>query len=152
MSTRTTLAPRWSVAGIAIGAIALLLAVTHFWAGPFDTPPPLEQTVAEKAVALRDAAVAALRGQDYEAPTARSAWNVDRVAQLAVAVLAALAIIAAVGGFARGESGHAAGGALLLGATALAFQFAIAVLGALLVVFLIGVVLSQLDIGCCCCG
>lgn len=118
MSTRTTLAPRWSVAGIAIGAIALLLAVAQFWAGPFDTPPPLEQTVAEKAVAM----------------------------------LAALAIVAAVGGFARGESGHAAGGALLLGATALAFQFAIAVLGALLVVFLIGVVLSQLDIGCCCCG
>lgn len=152
MSTRTTLAPRWSVAGIALGAIALLLAVTHFWAGPFDTPPPLEQTVAEKAVALRDAAVAALRGEDYEAPAARSAWNIDRIAPLAVAVLAALAIITAAGGFARGENGRAAGGALLLGATALAFQFAIAVLGALLVVVLVGIALSQCDFGCCGCG
>lgn len=39
--------------GIATGAIALLLALTHFMAGPFSPQPSLESPVAAKAVAIK---------------------------------------------------------------------------------------------------
>jgi len=45
--------------GIASGSAALLLALVRYWAGPFSPLPALESTVAEKAVAIRDATVAA---------------------------------------------------------------------------------------------
>ena len=44
--------------GIAIGSIALLLVLVHFYAGPFSPQPTIETTIAEKAVSIRDAAVA----------------------------------------------------------------------------------------------
>ena len=52
-----------SFIGIGVGAVALLLALVHFWAGPFSPQPSLEQTVAEKAVSIRDATIAALKGE-----------------------------------------------------------------------------------------
>ena len=54
--------------GIGLGAIALLLAVVHFWAGPFSPQPTLEQTVAEKAVSIKNATIAALKGEEPRAP------------------------------------------------------------------------------------
>jgi len=33
-----------SFIGIGLGSIALLLAIVHFWAGPFSSQPSLEQT------------------------------------------------------------------------------------------------------------
>jgi hypothetical protein len=36
----------------------------HFWGGPFTPQPSLETSVAEKAVAIRDATLAALKGEE----------------------------------------------------------------------------------------
>mgnify|MGYP001585562437 CR=1 FL=1 len=44
--------------------VAFGLALTHFWAWPFSLKPPLEEVVADKAVKIRDAVVAKLRGEE----------------------------------------------------------------------------------------
>jgi hypothetical protein len=134
--------------GIGIGAIALLLAIVHFWAGPFSPQPSLEQSVAEKAVSIKNATMAALRGEEAPPPskTIRDI-DADRIVSISTAVMGGLAIILGVVGFANRESTRAAGGAAVLGGIAIAYQFAIIAIGAIVFAILVAAVLSQLDFG-----
>ena len=136
----------FSFTGIAIGAAALLLAVVHFWAGPFSPQPTLEQTVAEKAVSIKEATIAALKGEEPKAPVKRSSMDTDQILSLATAVLGGLAIILGVFGYAKKEALRVAGGAAVLGGSAIAFQFAVLALGAIVLAILIAAVLSQIGI------
>lgn len=134
-----------SFIGIGLGAVALMLALVHFWAGPFTPQPSLEQTVAEKAVSIRDATVAALKGEAAPAPQkAHAGYDIDRLASIATAVLGGLAVILAVIGIALKEPMRVAGGAAALGVGAIAFQFAALALGVIAVVILVAVVLGGL--------
>ena len=132
--------------GIGAGAIALMLAIVHFWAGPFSPQPTLEQSVAETAVAIRDATMAALRGEEI-ATQQESGWDLDKLAMTSTGVLGGLAIILAVVGFAFGEPMRVGAGGVILGSAALAFQFAIVALGALIFCVLVAAVLGELGIG-----
>ena len=135
-----------SFIGIGLGSIALLLAIVHFWAGPFTPQPSLEQTVAEKAVSIKKATIAALKGE--EAPEAQSRpVDADQLLSIGTAVLGGLAIILGVVGYAKKEPLRVAGGAAVLGGSALAFQFAVIALGAIVLAILVGAVLSQIGIG-----
>jgi hypothetical protein len=129
--------------GIGIGAIALLLALFHFYAGPFSPQPALEDTVAEKAVAIRDATIAALKGEEKVKKTITSEMNADKIVQTATALLGGIAIILGVIGFARKESIRVAGGAGVLGGGAIAFQFLAVALAAIVIAILIAAILSQ---------
>lgn len=135
-----------SFMGIAVGAVALILALVHFWAGPFSTQPTLEQIVADKAVAIKKATIAALKGEDVP-PVEQNSMNIDEVINLATAILGGIAIILGVFGFAIKEPFRVAGGAAVLGGSALAFQFAALALGAIVIAILIAAVLSQIGIG-----
>ncbi len=136
-----------SFIGIGVGALALLLALIHFWAGPFAPQPSLEQTVAEKAVAIRYATVAVLKGEKGATPREKTTMDTDRVIQIATAVFGGMAIILGVLGYARKEPMRIAGGAAVLGGGAIAFQFAALAIGAIIVAILIAAVLSQLGFG-----
>jgi hypothetical protein len=133
--------------GITCGSVALLLAFVHFYAGPFSPQQTIETSIAEKAVEIRDATVAALRGEEAEKKTYVSGMDLDQVIQVGTAVLGGLAIILGVAGFARHESKRAAIGAAILGAFAIAFQFLGIALGAIIFAILIAAVLSQLGFG-----
>ena len=135
---------RFSMVGIALGGAALLLAVVHFWAGPFAPKASIERTVAETAVAIRDATVAAMRGEEIEDATSESEFDLDKGLEILAAVLGGSAIILGVFGFAKGEPARAAGGAASLGAGAIAFKFAVVALGAIVLAILVAGVLSQL--------
>lgn len=137
---------KFGFTGIAIGAIALLFAVVHFWAGPFSPQPTLEQTVAEKAVSIKEATIAALKGEAPIAPEKRSKMNTDEVVSLTTAILGGLAIILGVFGYAKKEPLRVAGGAAVLGGGAIAFQFAVIALGAIVFAILVAAVLSQIGI------
>lgn len=131
--------------GIGFGAIALLMALVHFWAGPVSPPPSLEKTVAEKAVAIRDATIAALKGEEIEekqAPGPR--FDVDQGIRMATSALGGLAIILGVVSLATREPLRVAGGAALLGSSAIAFQFAMLALGLIFLAILIASVVSEL--------
>jgi len=132
--------------GIAVGAAALLLVLVHFWAGPFSPQPTLESTVAGKAVVIRDATVAALKGEEVIEYVAPSEMNLDKALDISGSVLGGIAVILGVLGFAKKESTRVAGGAAVLGAGAIAFQFAALAVGAIIVAILIAAVISQLGI------
>jgi hypothetical protein len=138
--------PVISLVAISLGAVALLLAIAHFWAGPFSPQPKLETTVSEKAVAIRNATIAALKGEEapVEEVAESKSWDLDKGTRLATAVLAGLAIILAVVGLAFHEPIRAAAGGVILGGAALAFQFAILAIGAIFVAILIAAVLGEL--------
>ena len=104
----------------------------------------MEQTVAEKAVAIREATIAALKGTEAESKSVRSDLDLDRALDIVGAVLGGVAIILGVLGYARKEPLRVAGGAVVLGAGAIAFQFAVLAVGAVIVAILIAAVLSQL--------
>jgi hypothetical protein len=131
--------------GIGIGAIALLMAIVHFWAGPVSPQPSLEKTVAEKAVAIRDATVAALKGEAIEdKKVSRSSFDLDDTLRITTSVLGGLAIILGVVSLATREPFRVAGGAAVLGGSALAFQFAVLALGLIFLAILIASVVSKL--------
>ncbi len=134
--------------GIGIGATALLIVLVHFWVGPFSVQPSLEQTVAEKAVAIRDATVAALKGEQLEEAAAPE-MDLDKAISVGGAVAGGLAVILGVVSFARRESSRVAGGAAVLGAGAIAFQFAALAVAAIAVAIIVAAVVSKLgfDIG-----
>lgn len=141
--TETTAMP-FSMSGIALGSVALLLAVVHFWAGPFSPQPSIERSVAETAVAIRDATIAAMRGEEIPDSPSKRTMDLDKGLEILAVVLGSGGIILGVVGFAKGESHRAAGGSAALGAAAIAFKFAVVALGAIVLAILIAVVLSQL--------
>ncbi len=130
--------------GIAAGAASLLLAVVHFWAGPFAPQPSLETTVAQSAVEIRDATVRALRGETAQEKKIAE-WDVDKTIQVVVAVCAGLAIILSVIGFVRREPKRRVFAGAMLGVGAITFQFVTWFAIALLVVILISAVLQNFD-------
>ncbi len=132
-----------SSVGMMLGACALLLAVIHFWAGPFSPTPSLEAVVAAKTVAIRDVVVATLGGK--AAPTVpASPWDLDRTLMLLGSVLGAAALVLAVLGFVRNEPARACGGAAALGGAALAFQFVVIAVAAVVLAILVGALLKTL--------
>jgi len=135
---------KFSFFGIGLGSIALLMVLVHFWAGPFSPQPTVENVVAEKVKSIRDATVAALKGEEA-APPQKRRFNLDAIFSTGAAVLGGLALILAVIGFARHESVRVAGGAAVLGGVAIAFQFAAMALGAIILAILVAGVLSSLD-------
>ena len=138
---------RLSMLGITLGGAALLLALIHFWAGPFSPQPSIERSVAETATAIRDATVAAMRGEEIPDSSSGKDYDLDKGIEILAAVLGGCAIVLGAVGFARGEPGRAAGGAAALGAGTIAFQFAILALGAIVLLVLIFALLSQLGLG-----
>lgn len=132
--------------GIAVGGIALIFALVHFWAGPFAPQPTIETTVAEKAASIRAAAIGALKGEEPVKETFVREWDADTWADVATAVLGGVAMILGVLAFAKHESTRVAGGAAALGVSAIAFQFIAMYAMALLIVLLISAALSSLGI------
>lgn len=138
---------KYGFIGILIGGIALLLALVHFWAGPFSPQPTLETVVAQKAASIRTAALDALKGNAPKNEKVTSKWDNDKVSQVTTAVLGGLAFFLAVISFAQKEPFRVSGGAAALGVSAIAFQFIAMYAMALLVVILIAAALTSLGVG-----
>ncbi len=143
--TGTSVKPVSGGLGLALGAAALLVAVVHFWAGPFADQPAFEESVAEAAVSIKEATVAALKGEEREPVATPGSWDIDQWVTVGTAVLGCGAIILGVLGFVRHEPLRPAVGASALGASAVIFQFLAAVAMALIFAIVVAAVVSQLD-------
>ena len=137
---------RFGFIGIAVGGMALLLALVHFWAGPFSPQPTLETTVAKKAKSIKDATIKALKGQEYR-ETYKANWDADKITDVSTAILGGLAFIISILAFAKQEPMRVATGGAALGVSAIAFQFIAMYAMTLLVVLLIAAVLLGLGSG-----
>lgn len=140
MTTRNT---RFGFIGIGFGSVALLLALLHFWAGPFSATPTLETTIADKAASIRTATLKALKGEEYR-EVAKSSWNTDKVVNVMTAVFGGLALILSIFALAKHEPKRVVIGGAFLGVSAIAFQFIAMYAMALLLVLLFFAVLSSL--------
>lgn len=132
--------------GIIIGSIALMLALVHFWAGPFSPQPTLETAVADKVSSIRKATIKAIKGEEYK-KTYSTHWDMDKITDVLTAILGGLAFILSVFAFAKNEPKRVALGGAALGISAISFQFIAMYAMALLAVILIAAVLSSFGLG-----
>ena len=130
-----------STLGLGFGALALLIAIVHFWVVAAAPSPPIEDMIADKVVAIRDATVDRLTGRVKE-PQSDGSWDREQMVIAATSLLGGLAIVLAVFGFVRKESLRPCIGAAVLGVAAVAFPFVIGALGAVIVLIAVGAVLS----------
>ena len=125
---------------VAFGAIAFLVAIIHFWAGPFEQQPALETVVAETAVEIRDATIRAIRGEEQPVKPKPEA-GIDTMIDIGVAVLGGLAVVLGGIAFIRHENKRAVMVGAGLGASAIAFQFVVWMVAVIIVVMLVAAVL-----------
>ena len=126
----------FGMTAVILGFIAFAAVVGHFFAGPIDPPPPVE---------VRDATVAALKGEAYEAEPEARPKTLDDYLTLTFMGLAALAILMGVIGFIQHERLRPSIAGAALGGLAITFQFAVVLFMALLFALILGAVLEQLD-------
>lgn len=130
--------------GILLGSMALLLALTSFWAGPFSPQPSLESSIAETAASIRQATIDTLSGKEVQKTYRKKKWNLDKIIDVIIPTISAFAIILAVFSFINREPNRIAGSAAALGISAIVFQFIAMYAMALLVVIIIAAVLISL--------
>ena len=107
--------------GFAIGAMALVLTIVLFWAGPFAPQQAATVTLGEMAAEIAKSAARSAAGQAQPAPEVIPR-TVDDYLEIAVAVLAGFAIILGLAAFIRREDRRTAFSALALGILAIGFQ------------------------------
>ena len=130
---------------VIFGCAALFGTVIHFWAGPFAETPPIEETLAEAAVNIRNAVIAELSGEEPASRTAFSGdWDIDRVFNMATAGVALIAIFLAVASFLRREDLRYSGTAITLGGSAIAFQFFAVALAVIAAAVIVGFIVHSL--------
>ncbi|MEM1175730.1 MAG: hypothetical protein AAGI27_13050, partial [Pseudomonadota bacterium] len=88
---------------VALGFLSFAAVVGHFFIGPIDPPPPMEVSIADAAANIRDATVAALKGEEYVAEEVERVRTIDDYLTYAFIGLALLAMFVAVVSFLRHE-------------------------------------------------
>ncbi len=136
---------RFGLLAVVLGCLAFAGIVGHFFAGPFDPPPPLEMSIAEQAVKIRDATVAALKGEEYTAESRVRHRSLDDYLTYSFIATGVLAIILAVVGFIQKEPLRPIIAGAALGGLAITFQFAIILFFGLLFALVLGSVIDKLD-------
>ena len=134
--------------GVWLGSIGLLLALLHFWAGPFSTKPrpSLEDYVAEKAVAIKRATLDALQGKQAVASDQKSVWDLDKATWVVTALLGGMAIVLAAFSFIYREPQRVAGTAAVLGIVTIGFQYVAMYMMILLALWFILSVINSLGL------
>lgn len=108
--------------GFTLGALALVLVVSHFFSGPFAPQQSAGVTVGELAAEMRDSALRSFRGEAQPAPVPVP-WDIDDWLRLGGGILGAGSVVLAVASLVRREPYEVGVGAMVLGGGAIAFQF-----------------------------
>lgn len=113
----------FGIGSLLAATLALIIAVTHITAGPFAPNEPVEKTIAEAAVSIRDYAKSALTGEPVAERTAAraeaDAWDIDRIISIVTPILAGLAMVLAIIGFTMREKRSIAMTGFTLGSSVL---------------------------------
>lgn len=133
---------RLSNIGSLIGLIALGIAVFHFFLGPIEKTPSVEEYVAEKAISIKSAISSKLKGKEITSTSKEEPLGVDEIVGYSVVLLGFIAICFGVIGFLKKEEWRVSSMSIAIGASALVFKFAVAIAGAIIFLALVGAVLS----------
>ncbi len=137
------------LSGIALGTIALLIAVVSFWAGPFAPKPTVETEVAGKVFSLKKAVLKGLLSESSAKPTYQPEpkWNIDKTITVLIPVIAVFAMLLGLFSFINKEPIRVATGAAMTGLSAIAFQFIALYAFAIILVVVVIAVISALGDG-----
>lgn len=108
--------------GFSVGAVALVLTLVVFWAGPFAPQQEAGVTLGELAADIAKSAARSVAGRPQPAPVA-APMTVDDYLEIGVGTLAGLAIVIGVASFVRRERRRAALSGIALGGLAVGVQF-----------------------------
>ena len=112
-----------SMTGFLLGALALLVVIVQFVAGPFAPQENVGSSLGEFAGQMaRDAVSRFVNGNDGATTVARP-WDIDRITLTLAMVAAVLGVVLGVIGLIRHEAPRAVGAAFAIGALAIVFQF-----------------------------
>jgi hypothetical protein len=134
------------IIGVIFGMLALGMALLHFWAGPFDRYPALEEIVADKALSIKERVISKLKGDKTVVMAPKREYSKDNLVDIATISFGFLAIICAVISFIKREDKRASGSAVFLGIGAIGFQLLTVALGVIVVALLVAAVLSSLGL------
>lgn len=107
--------------GFMIGSAALIMTLVIFWAGPFAPQQAAGVTLGELAADVAKSAARSVAGLEQPEPVAMPR-TIDDYLEIAVGVLAGLAIIAGVAAFIRHEAKRVAISGMALGGLAIGIQ------------------------------
>lgn len=113
----------FGVAAMALAAIALLASVIHLSAGPFAPQKSAEQTIAETAVGIKEAAKRAITGEAAPPPVEQPRHDIDEILQVAVLIGAGLAMALALVALVRQEQQRPAFAGFTLGTGVILMTF-----------------------------
>ncbi|MEO1015604.1 MAG: hypothetical protein AAFX08_10500 [Pseudomonadota bacterium] len=142
----------FGVAAIALAALALAVVVVELAAGPFAPQQPVEETVADLVVGVKDAIVRRARGEEAPPPApAPSDWDIDRILTTGSIAGAGVAMLLGIIALVRQEPRAPAYVGFTLGAGTLLVVWlqwmAFAILGVLLIVAILNLIGGDLSIG-----
>ena len=144
MSEAAKSATPWSgLAGMALGALALVLALFLHSAGPLDPQPTIGQSIGEIAADIRTSALKGLKGEELPEPQTQ-AWSLDRTLAVVAYVLAGLAVVLGIVGLVLRENRRVAVAALGFGGIAIGFQLFVWTVMIIAGVMIIGYILTHL--------
>lgn len=147
MATETLRSNNIGIIGVFLGVISLGMALFHFWYGPLDTHPALEDAVAEKALSIKERVISKIKGDkttQYAQP--KKTYDKDEIFDFVTVGIAFIAIVFAVVSFVKREEKRACIAAALLGIGAITFKFLTIALGAIIFVILVAAVLGSLGL------
>jgi hypothetical protein len=107
--------------GFITGAAALILTIVVFWAGPFAPQQSAGVSLGELAADIAKSAARSVSGQPQPDPVAPPR-DIDDYLDIAVGLLAGLAIVIGIAALVRDEQRRAAFSGIALGALAVGFQ------------------------------
>jgi hypothetical protein len=138
---------KYGLIGLVLGMLALATSVGHFWLGPIEAPPALEDTIADKAVKIRNKVAAKLIDQQTIEQKEDIRWGADRIATATIAGISVLAIILSVIGFVRHEPIRIVSSGAALAGIALGLQYFVMAITAIVFAIILGAVISAFNIG-----
>ncbi|MEO0574004.1 MAG: hypothetical protein AAF004_00985 [Pseudomonadota bacterium] len=135
---------KFAIAGIVIGLLSILAGSLHFFLGPIEKTPTLENVVQEKTAALKDAIIAGIKGEPTTAEPQRRQLSGDDIARAATIGTGILALALGIVGLVRREPMRESAAAMAVGGAAVVLPFAVyavmLILGMMLIVSIIGAV------------
>lgn len=134
---------KFSSMALALGALALLACIVHFWVVAAAPSPAIEDVVADKVMAIRDATLDRLAGRRTEPQSQEASWDRAQLFIAATSLTGGLAIVLAAVGFARKEPHRSCAVAATLGLAAVVFPYVIGAIGAVLVIIAVSALLGM---------
>ena len=128
--------------GVAVGLIAIAVALIQFWGGPFDPKPPSTgDKLNSKMERLKDNVVSTFKGEKADPPRVQNSFSIDKTLIYGSMSIAFLAVVLGIVAFLRREDKRFTQASIVIGLSGLAFHFLLVALGVFIILAIVYMVL-----------